>query len=86
MNNKSWYAAKLSDMDVVRIHDSDDFVVDYDKNRGMYRVSYFEDGHFKDEHWFDEYKEQILLDIKGLSDVINKVNLDILSGRGLSKL
>ena len=86
MNNKSWYAAKLSDMDVVRIHDSDDFVVDYDKNRGMYRVTIFKDGHFWDEIWFDEYKEQILLDVKGLSDVANKVNRDILSGKGLSKL
>ena len=86
MNNTSWYAAKLSDMDVVRIHDSDDFVVDYDKNRGMYRVTIFKDGHFWDEVWFDEYKEQILLDVKGLSNVVNKVNLDILSGKGLSKL
>lgn len=49
MNNESWYDAKLSDMDVARIHDSDDFVVDYDKSRGMYRVTIFKDGHFWDE-------------------------------------
>ena len=58
MNNKSWYAAKLSDMDVVRTHDSDDFVVDYDKSRGMYRVTIFQDNHFKDECWFDAYEEK----------------------------
>lgn len=58
MNNESWYATKLSDMDVVRICDSDDFVVDYDKSRGMYRVSFFGDGHFKDECWFDAYEEK----------------------------
>lgn len=58
MNNESWYAAKLSDMDVVRICDSDDWMVDYDRNRGMYRVSYFQDNHFKDEFWFDCYEEK----------------------------
>lgn len=56
MNNESWYAAKLSDMDVVRICESDDWMVDYDKSRGMYRVSYFQDNHFKDEFWFDAYE------------------------------
>ena len=50
-------------MDVVRICDSDNFVVDYDKSRGMYRVSAFEDGHFKDECWFDEYKEGVAYEI-----------------------
>lgn len=58
MNNKSWYAAKLIDMDVVRTHESDDFVVDYDKSRGMYRVTIFKDGHFCDEVWFDAYEEK----------------------------
>ena len=60
MNKESWYAAKLSDMDVVRTHDSDDFVVDYDKSRGMYRVTIFKDGHFWDEVWFDAYEEKEL--------------------------
>ena len=60
MNNESWYSAKLSDMDVVRISDSDNFVVDYDKSRGMYRVSVFEDGHFRDEYWFDCYEDKEL--------------------------
>lgn len=73
-------------MSLIRISESDDWIVDYDRERGMYRVSYFEDGHFKDEHWFDEYKEQLLFHAKGLSEVVNKVNRDILSGKGLSKL
>lgn len=58
MNKESWYAAKLSDMDVVTISYTDDWVVDYDKSRGMYRVSYFQDNHFVDEHWFDAYEEK----------------------------
>ena len=58
MNKESWYASKISDMDVIRISESDDWIVDYDKNRGMYRVSYFQDNHFVDEHWFDAYEEK----------------------------
>jgi hypothetical protein len=58
MNKESWYASKANDMDVVRILVSDDWIVDYDKSRGMYRVSYFEDGHFVDECWFDAYEEK----------------------------
>lgn len=47
MSKESWYAGgKLED--VVRIDISDDFFVDYDKSRGMYRVSVFEDGHFRE--------------------------------------
>ena len=58
MNKESWYASKLSDMDVITISYTDDWVVDYDKNRGMYRVSYFQDNHFVDEHWFDAFEER----------------------------
>lgn len=43
---------------LIRISESNDWVVDYDKSRGMYRVSYFQDNHFVDEHWFDTYKEK----------------------------
>jgi hypothetical protein len=56
---ESWYARKRSEMSVVRVYDSDDVQVDYDKNRGMYRVSVFKDGHFKDEFWFDGYEESV---------------------------
>ena len=42
----------------IRISESDDWIVDYDRERGMYRVSYFEDHNFVDEHWFDAYEEK----------------------------
>ena len=45
-------------MDLIRILENDDFVVGYDRERGMYRVSYFQDNHFVDECWFEEYKEK----------------------------
>lgn len=45
---------------LIRICESDDWMVDYDRERGMYRVSYFEDGHFKNEYWFDCYEEREL--------------------------
>ena len=47
-------------MSLIRISESDDWIVDYDRERGMYRVSYFEDHHFKDEHWFDAYEDKEL--------------------------
>ena len=47
-------------MSLIRISESDDWIVDYDRGRGMYRVSYFEDGHFKDEYWFDAYEDREL--------------------------
>jgi hypothetical protein len=47
-------------MSLIRISESDDWIVDYDRERGMYRVSYFEDGHFKDECWFDCFEEKEL--------------------------
>ena len=47
-------------MSLIRISESDDWIVDYDRERGMYRVSYFEDNHFKDEHWFDCFEDEEL--------------------------
>ena len=47
-------------MSLIRIDISDDWIVDYDKERGMYRVSYFQDNHFQDEFWFDEYEDKEL--------------------------
>lgn len=47
-------------MSLIKISESDDWIVDYDRGRGMYRVSYFEDGHFKDEYWFDAYEDREL--------------------------
>lgn len=45
-------------MSWMRISESEDWIVDYDKERGMYRVSYFEDNHFVDECIFDAYEEK----------------------------
>lgn len=45
-------------MSLIRISESNDWFVDYDRERGMYRVSYFQDNHFVDEHWFDAYEEK----------------------------
>ena len=47
-------------MALIRICYSNDWFVDYDRDRGMYRVSYFQDNHFVDECWFDAYEEKEL--------------------------
>lgn len=47
-------------MSLKRISESDDHVVDYDPERGMYRVSIFKDYHYQDEFWFDAYEEKEL--------------------------
>jgi hypothetical protein len=47
-------------VNLIRVAESDDFIVDYDKSRGMYRVSVFQDYHFQDEYWFDAYEEKEL--------------------------
>ena len=47
VSNYSWFTIK----------ETDDWIIDYDKNKGRYRISYFEDGHFKDEVIFREYHE-----------------------------
>jgi hypothetical protein len=53
-------------MSLIRISESDDWIVDYDRERGQNRVSYFEDNHFKDEYWFDEYKEDATVNLEPL--------------------
>ena len=42
----------------VTIIETSDWIVEYDPGKGRYRTSYFEDGHFKDEVIFREYREQ----------------------------
>ena len=42
----------------IRILDTDDWVVEYDIENNIYRVSYFQDYHFVDEILFDAYKEE----------------------------
>ena len=47
----------VSNYSWVTLKETDDWIIDYDKNKGRYRISYFEDGHFKDEVIFREYQE-----------------------------
>ena len=42
----------------VKVFENDSFIIDYDKWNRQYRVSYFEDCHFKEECYFDEYEEE----------------------------
>lgn len=51
-----WY--NYNPKDVVRVYEDKDFIVDYNKSGKMYRVSVFDDDHFKDEFWFDAYGEK----------------------------
>ena len=48
------------DNNLIRILESNNYTVDYDKGRGMYRVSLFENGHYQDEIWFDEVEKRQL--------------------------
>lgn len=54
-------------MGLIRVSESNDWIVDYDRERGMYQVSYFKDGHFVDEHWFDCYEER---ELKSNKDIL----------------
>lgn len=45
-------------MKLIKVFENDNFIIDYDKDNKKYRVSYFEDYHFKEECWFDEYEEE----------------------------
>lgn len=49
-----WYS--YNPKDVVNIYEDKYVAVDYNKSGKIYRVTIYEDGHFKDEFWFDEYK------------------------------
>lgn len=50
----------VSNMSLIRISEGQDFTVDYDRERGMYRVSILENGHCKESYWFDCYEEREL--------------------------
>ena len=67
-------------MSLIRISESDDWFVDYDRERGMYRVSYFEDGHYKDEYWFDCYEEKEVTnktEIIGILESLKEASKDV---------
>ena len=72
-------------MSLIRISESDDWIVDYDRGRGMYRVSYFKDDHFVDEHWFDcfEENEPFYIDFGGMTDEEAAQMLDEMSQTGI---
>lgn len=72
-------------MSLIRISESDDWIVEYDRERGMYRVSYFEDGHFVDDHWFDcfEEKEPFVLDFSHMSEEEFKMMIDKMNNAGI---
>lgn len=40
----------------IKIKETPEWIIDYDKNKGRYRISYFEYGHFVDEIIFCEYR------------------------------
>ena len=56
LSKELWYTGNPKDF--IRVCESENWVVDYDEKRSMYRISYFEDNHFKDEYWFESYKDK----------------------------
>ncbi len=59
-------------MSLIRISESSyGWIVDYDRERGMYRVSHSEDDIWYEEHWFDAYEEkEIRLPSCSVGDVV----------------
>lgn len=47
-------------MSQIRVLESDDFAVDYDRECDMYRIVYFEDYNFCYEYWLDAHKDKEL--------------------------
>lgn len=47
-------------MSLIRISESEDFTVDYDRDRGMYRIGILKDGCCIESYWFDCYEEREL--------------------------
>ena len=43
---------------MIRISEQENWCVDYDPERGMYRVTYFENNHYVDECCFDAYEDK----------------------------
>ena len=64
-------------MEFIRILENDNFIVDYDKWNHQYRVSYFEDYHFKEECYFDAYKGDVNMDKYGFAKEHNPKSREI---------
>lgn len=60
-------------MNLIRIKEDDNWAIDYDREHGMYRVSYFEDGHFVNEYWFDAYDNKEIIVMTNLIDYLERV-------------
>ena len=59
-------------MRLIRVCESEDFTVDYDKDRGMYRVGILENCHCKESYWFDAYEEREIKDLYLVYGTINE--------------
>lgn len=44
-------------MSLIKILETENWLIEYDAESKSYRVSYFEDNHFKDDCWFSSYAE-----------------------------
>ena len=47
-------------MNLIRVSESQDFTVDYYRDRGMYRVGILKNGECVESYWFDCYEEREL--------------------------
>lgn len=68
-------------MNLIKILENDDWIVDYDRENGQYRVSYFENNHFRDELWFDCFEEKEVTnktELIGLLELLKKNSKDVL--------
>lgn len=50
---------KQNEQSFILIYSNDTFDVYYDKDTRKYHIDVFNDGHYWDEVWFDEYKEEV---------------------------
>lgn len=65
--------AKENEQSFVLIYSNDTFDIYYDKDTKRYHIDVFNDGHFWDEVWFDEYKKPNFLErILNRLEEINK--------------
>lgn len=65
----------------VRILEANDWIIDYDKENKRYRVSYFEDCHFVDECWFDDYEEkEVDGKIAKIIDILEELKINFKDG------
>lgn len=60
-------------MSLIRISESDNWIVDYETDSKTYRVSYFEEGHFVDQCRFEPYEAKEVSMQQALSDHEYKV-------------